>query len=126
VRRRLWAALAYLCVALALVGIVVPGLPTTPFVLLAAWAANRGSSRVHDWLVRHPRLGPPLADWNQHRAVATRAKLLAITFLAASWAIMYWRGTSRWLLASLSVLFIGVAIFVATRRRPRPRPRPAP
>ena len=113
-----FAILAYLFAALALLGIVVPGLPTTPFVLLAAWCASRGSRRLHDWLMHHPRLGPPLADRREQRAVSTRAKLLAVAFLAASWLIMAWRGTPVGLLAVLGVLFIAVATFVVTRRRP--------
>ena len=116
-----FAALAYLFAALALLGIVVPGLPTTPFVLLAAWSASRGSRRLHDWLVHHPRLGPPLADWRDQRAVSTRAKLLAIAFLTASWLIMAWRGIPARLLIVLGALFIVVATFVATRRRPARR-----
>ena len=68
----LWTLLAYVCIALALLGLVVPGLPTTPFVLVAAWAASRGSARLHAWLHEHPRLGPPLNDWEQQGAVTTR------------------------------------------------------
>lgn len=113
-----WAVLAYLCAALALVGLVVPGLPTTPFVLLAAWAASRGSRRLHEWLERHPRLGPALADWREERAVSTRAKLLAVTFLVISWMIMFWREVASWMLVLLGVLFASVAGFVLTRPRP--------
>ena len=113
-----FAVLAYLFVGLALVGVVVPGLPTTPFVLLAAWAASRGSRRVHDWLHAHPRLGPALSDWEEQRAVSTRAKVLAATFLAISWGIMFWRGVAQWLLVVLATLFVTVAVFVVTRRRP--------
>jgi uncharacterized protein len=113
-----YAVLAYVCVTLALIGVVVPGLPTTPFLLLAAWAANRGSRRLHDWLEHHPRFGPALADWREQRAVATRAKVLAVGFLSVSWAIMLWRGTPLWLLVPLAALFIGVAAFVVTRPAP--------
>jgi uncharacterized protein len=116
-----YAVLAYILVALALVGVVVPGLPTTPFVLLAAWAASRGSKRLHDWLQEHPRLGPPLRDWREQRAVSTRGKLLATAFLAASWVIMYRRETPRWLLAMLATLFVAVAAFVVTRPAPTER-----
>lgn len=116
-----YAVLAYLCVALAIVGVVLPGLPTTPFVLLAAWAASRGSRRLHDWLQDHPRFGPALADWREQRAVSNRAKMLAAALLIVSWAVMLWRGTPGWLLVLLAVLFVGVAGFVLTRPRPRPR-----
>ena len=97
----------------------MPGLPTTPFVLLAAWSASRGSERLHRWLHEHPRLGPVLVAWERERAVATRAKLLALAFLAASWAIMAWRGASPVVLGVLGALFVVVGTFVATRPAPR-------
>lgn len=119
--RWLFAALAYLFVALALLGLVIPGLPTTPFVLLAAWAASRGSRRVHDWLLAHRHLGPALIAWREERAVATRPKALAVAFLAASWLVMLWRGIPDWLLALLAALFVVVGGFVVTRPRPAGR-----
>lgn len=128
-----FAALAYLFAGLALVGVFVPGLPTTPFVLLAAWAASRGSRRLHDWLSDHPRLGPPLRDWRDQRAIAPRARLLALGFLALSWALMYLRGAPTVVLALAGSLFVVVGAFVATRPRPGgthtprdPTPDPTP
>ena len=116
--RWLWAATAYVCAAMAILGLVIPGLPTTPFVLLAAWAASRGSRRLHDWLHAHPQLGPALADWKENRAVSTVAKALAALFLVLSWLIMLWRGVSVWILVPLGVLFLCVLTFVLTRPRP--------
>lgn len=113
--------LAYGFTGLALIGVFVPGLPTTPFVLLAAWAASRGSRRLHDWLYDHPRLGPPLRDWRDQRAVSVRGRLLAVGLLALSWTIMYLRGIPPMLLAAVTLLFVAVGTFVATRPRPRPR-----
>jgi uncharacterized protein len=101
-----------------LLGVFIPGLPTTPFVLLAAWAASRGSERLHDWLLNHPRLGPPLADWNEQRAISSRNKQLALAFLLLSWALLFWRGTNHWVLGLLAALFIMVGTFVVTRRGP--------
>jgi uncharacterized protein len=120
-RRRRWpyAILAYLFAGLAIAGLAIPGLPTTPFVLLAAWAASRGSERIHSWLTNHRRLGPALRQWNEEGAVASRAKLLAVSFLALSWVIMWRLGTRPWLLVALAVLFIVVGTFVVTRPRPR-------
>ncbi len=117
--RWLWAAIAYISAAVAIVGIIVPGLPATPFLLLAAWAASRGSRRLHDWLHTHPQLGPPLADWNENRAVSSGTKALAVVFLVLSWVIMVWRGVPAWLLALLAILFAGVLTFIVTRPRPK-------
>jgi uncharacterized membrane protein YbaN (DUF454 family) len=66
-----FAILAYVCVGLGLLGVLLPGLPTVPFLLLAAWAASRGSKRLHDWLYTHPRFGPALTEWQEQRAVST-------------------------------------------------------
>src|SRR5690606_16754477 len=96
-----------------------PGLPTTPFVLLAAWAASRGSRRLHDWLFGHARLGPPLRDWRDQRAVSLRARMIAVTFLALSWTIMYRQGISAVLLAFVGGLFFLFVTYVATRPSPR-------
>ena len=113
-----YAIMAYVFAALGLIGLIIPGLPTTPFILLAAWAASRGSERMHVWLRDHPRLGPPLHDWREQRAISTRAKLLAIVLLVVSWTILLVRGAAPWLLMALAALFIGLAIFVGTRQRP--------
>lgn len=120
-KRWFFAVLAYLFAALAVIGIFVPGLPTTPFVLLAAWAADRGSERMHAWLHNHPRLGPPLREWHEQRAVSTRAKALSVGLLTLSWISMLWLGVSRWALLFLGVLFLAVGGFVATRPTPRRR-----
>lgn len=73
-----WIALAYAFVALAILGVFLPGLPTTPFVLAAVWAAARGSQHLHDWLVAHRIFGPMIRDWREQGAVSRRAKHLSL------------------------------------------------
>ena len=120
--RRWWfALLAYAFLGIGLVGVVVPGLPTVPFLLLAAWAAGRGSRRLHDWLHAHPRFGPSLVQWREERAVSTGSKAFALTLLAVSWAAMAWREVDVRVLAPVTVLFAGVALFLVTRPPPRER-----
>jgi uncharacterized protein len=118
IRRWPYAALAYVCVGLAMIGVVLPGLPTVPFLLLAAWAAARGSERLHRWLYKHPRFGQSLIDWEQKRAISRRSKVATVVLLVISWSIMYWRVDSAWLLAGLALLFTGVAAFVVSRAEP--------
>ncbi|HRF84450.1 MAG TPA: YbaN family protein, partial [Pseudoxanthomonas sp.] len=72
-----WWLLAYASLALGIVGIFVPGLPTTVFVLIAAWAAARGSERLERRLLADPRFGPMIRSWREHRAVPRRAKWAA-------------------------------------------------
>ena len=59
-------ALGWICVALGVVGMAIPGLPTTVFLIIALWAFSRSSHRFHDWLYAHPHLGPPLRAWHAH------------------------------------------------------------
>lgn len=85
-----WCALAYLSLGLGIVGIFVPGLPTTVFVLIAAWAATRGSQRLHDWLLGHPRFGPSIRHWREHGAVSRRGKRLATLTMVACALVTLW------------------------------------
>jgi uncharacterized membrane protein YbaN (DUF454 family) len=72
---------------LAAVGIVVPVLPTTPFVLLAAACYLRASTRLHDRLLRSHAFGPTIVAWQEHRAIPPRAKVLAIVMVTATFVI---------------------------------------
>ena len=113
-----FALLAYLFTGLALLGVALPGLPTFPFLLLAAWAAARGSKRLHDWLYEHPRFGSALIDWERERAVSRRAKVLAVALMALSWLILLWRVDNVWVPAALAALFLVVGTYVVTRPEP--------
>lgn len=86
--RWLWWLLAYASLGLGIVGIFVPGLPTTVFVLLSAYAAARGSERLHRWLLAHRRFGPLIRDWRAHGAVGRRAKWSATIAMLACAAIL--------------------------------------
>lgn len=86
--RLAFALLAYASLGVGLVGLVVPGLPTTEFVLLAAWAASKSSPRLAAWLENHRLFGPILHNWRNGRAVARRAKISASLAMLAALAIM--------------------------------------
>lgn len=121
-RRHSFALLAYLCVGLACVGLVVPGLPTVPFLLVAAWAGARGSDRLHAWLHEHAQFGPLLRDWREQGAVPVRAKWLTVVMLLASWLLLVWHLETPWVTLGAGALFVLVAAFVVSRPAPRPEP----
>ncbi|NDY91560.1 DUF454 domain-containing protein [Ideonella sp. TBM-1] len=92
--RPLWLLGGALALALGVLGIFLPLLPTTPFVLLAAFCFARGSARWERWLLSHPRWGPMVHDWRHHRAVPLRAKQLATVMMTLSclwtgWALKF-------------------------------------
>lgn len=116
--RLLALILAYFFLALAIVGIFLPGLPTVPFLLLTAWFSARGSERLHRWLYAHPHLGKLLIDWEQQGAISRSSKVIAVLLLIASWLVMYHRLTDWVVLAGIGVLFVAVASFLVTRPEP--------
>ena len=73
---------------LGAVGTVVPGLPTTPFMLLALWAFSKSSRRFHDWLYAHRLFGPPLHQWRTHRVIPLKAKVLAVATMLVSFTYL--------------------------------------
>jgi uncharacterized membrane protein YbaN (DUF454 family) len=79
-----WRTLAVVCVVLGMIGVVLPGLPTVPFLLAAAWAGGRGWPALEIWLLNHPRHGPGIRRWRERRAVPRRAKLAAIGTMLVS------------------------------------------
>lgn len=113
--RAAWLCLAWACVGLGTLGAFLPLLPTTPFILVAAWAAPKGSPRLDAWLRNHPRFGPLLEDWRNHRAVPRRAKRVAVVMLVFSWLLLWWLGASFYLLAGLAVLFLTVSLYLYSR-----------
>ena len=73
---------------LGLIGVVVPVMPTTVFLILALWAFTRCSPRLRRWLYNHPRFGPSLRDWERYRIIPLRAKWLAAIMMAISLGIV--------------------------------------
>lgn len=116
--RWLWWLLAYASLGLGLVGIVLPGLPTVPFVLLAAFAAARGSQRLHAWLLAHRQFGPVIRDWEAQGAVSRRAKRLATLMMAACAAVMFLTAPAIWMAATGTAIMAVVAAWLW--RRPEP------
>ena len=82
--RTAWLALGVVSLGLGAAGIVLPLLPTTPFLLLAAWAFAIGSERLHRRLLEHRRFGPAILEWRHHGRVPLKAKVLATLLLATS------------------------------------------
>ncbi|MEG3191741.1 YbaN family protein [Lysobacter sp. D1-1-M9] len=123
-RRRLrwaWWLLAYASLGLGLAGVLVPGLPTVPFVLLSAYAAARGSQRLHRRLLAHRQFGPMIRDWQAHGAVGRRAKVLALTSMGACAAILFATAPRTWMAATGTGVMALVALWLWHRPEPPPR-----
>lgn len=119
--RLLLVFLGHLCVALGVIGLFLPLLPTTPFLLLAAWCYSRGSERLHRWLLSHPRFARPILDWMEHGVVRPRAKALAVAAILASVSVpLLFRPLAPLVKAAAALTALAVIVFLLTRpSRPR-------
>ncbi len=116
--RWLWWLLAYASLGLGIIGIAVPGLPTVPFILLAAFAAARGSARLHRRLLAHPRFGPMIHDWQTQGAVTRRSKRLATGSMAFCAVVLFLTAPQWWMAATGTAIMAVVATWLW--RRPEP------
>ena len=91
---------------LGIIGIVVPGLPTTPFVLVAAACYARASERFYRWLLRNPTFGPLIIEWRRHHSIPHRIKWLAITLMSLTISVSIWSFAGKpWLQVMLQSHF---------------------
>jgi uncharacterized protein len=113
--RIFWLGFGWICVGLGAIGAVLPLLPTVPFLLLAAFCFARSSEKVHRWLVEHPKLGPPIADWQSSGSIRRKVKWMATASIIVSFAIPALMGVRPMVLAIQVVALICVSVFIWTR-----------
>lgn len=115
-RRRLYLAAGLGCVGLAYLGVLLPGLPATPWVLLAGWCFDRSSPRLRRWLRRSPVFGRLLRDWEEHRGIRRPVKVLAVAGVVAAVTISIVSGRlppwARWAVGGAAAVGVGVIVFV--------------
>ena len=101
--------LGFVFLALALIGVFLPLLPTTPFVLLAAGCFAQSSERMHRWILANPTFGPTVRDWEQKRCVTRRVKAVAIASMVVVGGISVFLAldTLAWRLAGAALLLTG-------------------
>jgi uncharacterized membrane protein YbaN (DUF454 family) len=122
--RYFWLALGWACVGLAMVGTTLPFIPTVPFLLVAVWAFSKGSPEARAWLFRHKKFGPTLQAWCEHGAVPRHAKIASAVAMAISFAVIVAvTNFPVWVLTLKAMLFVAIAVFVASRPEPVPQPR---
>lgn len=122
-RRQRWLffALAWIFFSLGVVGLLLPVVPTTPFMLLALWAFSRSSRRFHDWLYQHRVFGPPLQRWRRERVIPWWTKAIALVSMAVSMGYVGFVVRPPWyaLVATAAVVAAGAAYISRIPTRPR-------
>ena len=113
-KRVLLLALGWGCVGLAFIGIFVPGIPTTPFLIVALWAFAQSSKKFHAWLLNHKRFGPILQNWESHRVVPRKAKTLMVILQFFAVIMFHFTIQNIYLTGILAITLIIVARWVLT------------
>ena len=89
IKKLLYQALGIFCVGMAYIGFVVPGIPFSIFLVIAAWAFAKSSPKMEAWLYNHPWFGKFLTEWNYHRVFPTKAKIGMIIVMASTLAVTF-------------------------------------
>ena len=121
--RFLWLLVGLTALATGAVGLVLPLLPTTPFLLIAAFAFARSSTRLHRWLREHRSFGPLIDNWQRNRSIDRKTKRTAIIVIVMTPVVTWLFDAPLWLIACQIVVLSAPAIFILTRPLPPERHR---
>ena len=113
--RALWLGLGLVCVALGTIGIFLPLLPTTIFLIIAAYAFARSSERLHSWLLSNKVFGPLIKDWQDHGRIRRSAKFMALISMAVIVLLSLGFGAPTYVIGLQAVILIPVAVFIFSR-----------
>ena len=97
------------------IGVFVPLLPTTPFILLSAWCFLRSSNKAHGWLYAQPLLGKSLQQWEENKVISRKSKTVALITIAISLGVIWMKPTGFEIKLILSLILFLVSIFILTR-----------
>ena len=117
----LWLLAGLASVAIGAIGVVVPLLPTTPFLLVAAFAFARSSTRLNRWLREHRSFGPLIENWHREGSIDRKVKRTAIIVILITPVITWLFGVPLWLIACQLAVLSAAAIFILTRPLPPER-----
>lgn len=113
--RSVWIMAGFVAMGLGIIGLVLPLLPTTPFMLLAAACFAKSSPRLHDWLVGHRIFGPAIRDWRDYRAISPRAKRMALIAMSVAFGLSALLGMAWGVLAVQAAVLVIMGSWIWTR-----------
>ena len=111
-RKYLLLSLGWVCVGFAFIGIFVPGLPTTIFLIIALWAFAKSSKKFHAWLLNHKRFGPLLRNWETHKVVPKKAKITMVVLQILVVFMIHYTFNNIYITFSLIIVLTLVAWYV--------------
>jgi len=117
-QRWMWFLAGIVCVITGFIGIILPLLPTTIFMILAAFCFARSSRRMNNWLLNHPHFGEQIIHWQNHKAISTKGKKTATIAMAIILAISYILGFAAHIILIQAAIFTLVLAYLWSRPSP--------
>ena len=111
-KKKLYIAFGFLAVALAIIGVFIPSLPTVPFLLVALFCFERSSKKYHDMIMNNKYFGPVLQDYYSGKGLTSSVKIKAISFLSCGMAFSIYKIQNLHARIALAVIWLGVAIHI--------------
>ena len=111
-KKKLYIAFGFLAVALAIIGVFIPGLPTVPFLLVALFCFERSSKKYHDMIMNNKYFGPVLQDYYSGKGLTSSVKIKAILFLSCGMIFSIYKIQNLHARIGLAIVWLGVAIHI--------------
>lgn len=115
-KKMTYLIIGHLCLILGIIGAFIPVLPTTPFLLLAAFLYSQSSPKLHNWIISHKYLGPPVKDWQDRGVIGLKAKIIATVMIILVIGLRFPSlAVNMWIKVSATIILMAVLIFIWTR-----------
>ena len=114
--KKLYISLGFLSLLLGIIGLFLPIMPTTPFVILAAWFFQKGSEKLHQWLISQPYFGPAIHQWQSQGLISKQAKITSITLITISFSwVLITRPLPIIFKIIMATLGLGICFYIGSR-----------
>jgi uncharacterized membrane protein YbaN (DUF454 family) len=110
-KKLFWNLLGFSSLGMAYVGVIVPGIPYSPFIVFSAYCFSKGSERMHRWIYNHRLFGPFLTNWNQKRVFPNKMKYFMLVMMSSSLVIMWYTGVKPIGILSTACFMVLVAVW---------------
>lgn len=114
--RIIYYVIGLLMIVLAIIGAILPIMPTVPFLLVASWCFARSSPRFHNWLHSHKVFGPPIKQWEEQGVISPFVKILAVGGMSVGFcSFLLITKPVLWLAICVAIVLILISVYILTR-----------
>mgnify|MGYP001003010820 FL=1 len=117
-KKYIYITLGLIFVGLGFLGVFLPGIPTTPFVLLGAWFFSRSSKYLENWLVNHKTFGSFIIDWRKYKGIKRKSKIVAISVIIPTFTFSIYSSSNIYIKILLGAFCITLCAYLLTRPEP--------